>query len=197
MGEDKCWERGGYLLRPVRSEDAEAYYTQCFDPLDPEVVRFTGCKPVFSREEVVSAFLRYTGDANRRFYLLLDRRGQIVGESVINEIDWEMRKANYRVAIFSPSARGKGLGTWMAEKACETAFGELGLHRLELDVYSFNPRAERAYEKAGFRREGVLRDGIRDGEGYADDILMAILEEEWRGAHPRWAPLHGLKFRKN
>ena len=60
------------------------------------------------------------------------------------------------------------------------AFERLGLHRLELDVFSFNTRAERAYLKAGFRREGVLRDAVMDGDGYADDILMAILEEEWK-----------------
>lgn len=34
--------------------------------------------------------------------------------------------------------------------------------------------------KAGFKREGVLRDAIRDGENYADDILMSILEDEWK-----------------
>ena len=42
------------------------------------------------------------------------------------------------------------------------------------------PRAIRAYERAGFVRGGVLRDAIRDGDGYADDILMSILEDEWR-----------------
>lgn len=182
MEEDRQWRRDGFLLRCARAGEAETYYAQCFDPLDPAVARLTGCKPVFSREEVVSAFLRFVEDQNRRFFLLLDPTGRIVGESVINEIDWELRKANYRVAIFSPELRGRGLGTWMAERACEVAFEELGLHRLELDVYSFNPRAERAYEKAGFCREGVLRDAVRDGESYADDILMAILEEEWRAA---------------
>ena len=35
------------------------------------------------------------------------------------------------------------------------------------------------YEKAGFRREGVLRDAVLSEETYADDILMAILEDEW------------------
>lgn len=183
MCRDSRWEREGFLLRPARPEDAEAYYAQCFAPLDRSVARYTGCKPVFSREEVVSAFLRFTEDRDRCFFLLLDPAGRIVGENVINEIDWSLRKANYRVAIFSPALRGRGLGTWMAERACEVAFEELGLHRLELDVYSFNPRAERVYRKVGFRREGVLRDAVRDGEGYADDILMAILEEEWRAAH--------------
>lgn len=60
------------------------------------------------------------------------------------------------------------------------AFEELKLHRLELDVFSFNPRAEKTYLKAGFKREGVLRDAIIYDDKYADDILMSILEDEWR-----------------
>ncbi len=60
------------------------------------------------------------------------------------------------------------------------AFEQLKLHRLELDVFSFNPRAEKAYLKAGFKREGILRDALWDGEKYADDILMAILEDDWK-----------------
>ena len=56
----------------------------------------------------------------------------------------------------------------------------LGLHRLELDVFSFNPRARRVYEKLGFQVEGVRRQAIPDGDGWGDDILMAMLEEEWR-----------------
>lgn len=55
-------------------------------------------------------------------------------------------------------------------------------------MYSFNPRAERAYSNAGFKREGILRDAIKDGEQYADDILMAILEDEWRMLKKRELP---------
>ena len=40
--------------------------------------------------------------------------------------------------------------------------------------------AEKTYLKAGFKREGVLKDAVKDGDQYADDILMAILEDEWR-----------------
>ena len=73
----------------------------------------------------------------------------------------------------------------MVETTRDFAFETLKLHRLELDVFSFNPRAERAYLKAGFRREGVLRDAVLDGETYADDILMALLEDEWRALKAR------------
>ena len=41
-------------------------------------------------------------------------------------------------------------------------------------------RAIRAYERAGFVREGVLRDAIATSGGFADDVLMSMLESEWR-----------------
>lgn len=75
---------------------------------------------------------------------------------------------------------GKRIGTWTAEVTRDFAFEQLKLHRLELDVYSFNHRAEKVYLTAGFKKEGLLRDAVFDGDKYADDILMAMLEEDWR-----------------
>lgn len=48
--------------------------------------------------------------------------------------------------------------------------------------WMFTPLTERrkVYLKAGFKIEGVLRDAVRNGEEYADDILMSMLEEEWK-----------------
>lgn len=54
------------------------------------------------------------------------------------------------------------------------------LHRLELNVYSFNARAEAVYSKCGFKREGVQRDAVIDGNQYADNILMSMLESDWK-----------------
>lgn len=119
-------------------------------------------------------------DEDRYYFLMLAPDGQIIGESVINEIDWETRSANFRIVIFHSDTCGKGIGSWAIEMTQEFAFENLKLHRLELDVFSFNIRAQKAYLKAGFKTEGVLRDAIWTGEDYADDILMAILEDEWR-----------------
>lgn len=119
-------------------------------------------------------------DEDRYDFLMFAPDGQIIGESVINEIDWETRSANFRIVIFHSDTCGKGIGSWAIEMTQEFAFENLKLHRLELDVFSFNIRAQKAYRKAGFKIEGVLRDAIWTGEDYADDILMAILEDEWR-----------------
>ncbi len=180
MKTDKSWEKDGFLIRSANKDDAEEYYAQNYDPLDKEVVRFTGSKEVFTKEQVVSFFYRSVEADDRYLFLVIGPDGRIVGESVINEIDFHRRCANFRIAIYHSTERGKGIGTWVVETTRDFAFEELNLHRLELDVYAFNPRAERVYLKAGFKREGVLREAIFDGDKFADDILMSILEDEWR-----------------
>lgn len=180
MTVDKIWEKDGYVMRSAQPTDMERYYAENFNPLDKEVARLTGCKEAFSKEEVGSFFLKSIADTDRYFFLILSPDGQIIGESVINQIDWDMRCANFRICLFRAAQRGKGIGTWAVEITRDFAFAGLQLHRLELDVFSFNPRAEKVYKKAGFQTEGILRDAVRDGERYADDILMAILEDEWR-----------------
>lgn len=176
------WERAdGYVLRRSRVEDVDAYW-EGFSEFDSEGARLTGSKERYERDEVVDFFLRCVDDPDCYDLLLIAPNGCVVGESVVNEIDWAARSANYRIALFGAAARGHGLGTWAVETTRDFAFGGLGLHRLELDVFSINPRARHIYEKAGFRVEGVLRDAIWLGDGYCDDILMAILEDEWRSA---------------
>lgn len=178
---DVRWEReDGHVLRLARAADVDAYWAG-FGQFDPEGALLTGSRDHYEKDEVTSFFLRCVDDPDRRDLLIVSPEGEVLGESVINEVDWAARSANFRVALFGAAARGRGLGSWATALTRDYAFGELGLHRLELDVFSINPRAEHVYAKAGFRREGVLRDAILLPDGsYCDDVLMAILEDEWR-----------------
>ena len=180
MNIDVIGKKDGFVIRLAKAEDVINYYEQNYCPLDKEVARLTGCKEEFSKEEVVSFFMKSLEEENRYFFLIIAPNGEIVGESVINEIDLDLRCANFRISLYRQTERGKGIGTWATKITRDFAFEKLKLHRLELDVYSFNPRAEKVYLKAGFKREGVLRDAILDGDKYADDILISILESEWK-----------------
>lgn len=181
---DVRWEReDGHVLRLARAGDVDAYW-EGLSRFDPEGALLTGSRDHYERDEVTSFFLRCVDDPDRRDLLILSPGGAVLGESVINEIDWEARSANFRMALFGARARDRGLGSWACALTCDYAFEGLGLHRLELDVFSINPRAERVYAKTGFVREGVLRDAILLPDGsYCDDVLMAILEHEWRRRH--------------
>jgi RimJ/RimL family protein N-acetyltransferase len=73
----------------------------------------------------------------------------------------------------------KGYGTDATKTLLRFAFEELGLNLVELEVYDFNPRAMRCYEKAGFRRVGAHRQGLYRHGKFHDEYLMSILREEW------------------
>lgn len=180
MDSDIIGKKDGFIIRLAKPEDAAKYYEENYCPLDKEAARLTGCKAEFTKEEVISFFLQSLKTDDRYFFLIVSPDGKIIGESVINEIDWDMRCANFRICLYQRAERGKGIGTWATETTRDFAFEKLHLHRLALDVYAFNPRAESVYIKAGFKREGVLRDAVKDGGRYADDILMSLLEDEWK-----------------
>lgn len=175
----QVYQKDGFVLRLGTSEDV-AGYCKAFHSVDEEVARLTGSAAEYDKESVIRFYLKCVADMDRYDFLLVNPEGAVIGESVINEIDWDVKSANFRICIFDSNNCGKGVGCWAVRMTRDFAFEHLHLHRLALDVFSFNPRAEKAYLSAGFKREGVLRDAVKDGDKYGDDILMAILEDEWR-----------------
>jgi RimJ/RimL family protein N-acetyltransferase len=74
---------------------------------------------------------------------------------------------------------GKGYGTDAMRLAVRYAFQELNMYRVSLDVFDYNLRAIRSYQKVGFVPEGRIRQSIcRDGKRH-DLMIMGILRDEW------------------
>ena len=74
---------------------------------------------------------------------------------------------------------GRGYGTDAMRVIVDYGFREMGLHRIQLSVATFNPAGIRVYEKAGFVGEGRHRESVlHDGRWY-DEVLMSILDHEW------------------
>jgi RimJ/RimL family protein N-acetyltransferase len=94
------------------------------------------------------------------------------------DIDWRARCGTLGIAIWNPEGRGHGRGTEAVGLFCAWAFGVLNLRRVQLSVFANNPRAIRAYEKAGFQLEGRRRQArFWDGE-YHDVLEMGLLRDE-------------------
>ncbi len=90
----------------------------------------------------------------------------------------ENREASLGIAIGEHEFLDGGYGTDAMRTACRFGFDMMNLHRIDLTVYDWNPRAIRVYEKVGFRTEGVLRDGIYKAGRWNDLVLMAVLKGE-------------------
>lgn len=178
------------VLRPFLEQDLPAIA----DALaDPEVLRLTGS--VHSTAEANAG--RVDGDDRlREWYLsradrtdrldlaVVDRAtGDWVGEVVLNEYDAGSASCNFRTLI-GPRGRDRGLGTEAIRLTVGYGFERLGLHRISLEVYAFNPRARRVYEKAGFVAEGTLRDALRFDGQWVDATVMSVLATEWACESP-------------
>ncbi len=95
--------------------------------------------------------------ADRLDLAVVDRTvGACVGEAVLNEWDSGNRSCSFRIAL-AEAGQDRGLGTEALRLIVGYGFERLGLHRISLGVFAFNPRARRAYEKAGFAAETAMK----------------------------------------
>jgi RimJ/RimL family protein N-acetyltransferase len=174
------------ILRPFVETDTQALLAALGDP---EVRILTGSvhdeaeagRPASPEEEKrAREWYATRNDTDDRLDLaVVDRAtGACVGEAVLNDWDPGSQSCNFRILI-GPAGQNRGLGTEATRLIVGHGFGHLALHRISLEVYAFNPRARRAYEKAGFRVEGVLRESLRYGDQWIDATVMSILASEW------------------
>lgn len=103
--------------------------------------------------------------------------GRVVGMAQYGE----ETEPNYRHAwidlFLDPAVHGRGLGTDAVRTMARHLFDDLGHHRITIDPSLENPAAIRAYEKAGFRRVGVLAASERAPDGrWRDALLMERVE---------------------
>jgi RimJ/RimL family protein N-acetyltransferase len=116
-----------------------------------------------------------------RWFFVICRRedDRAVGGIDLHEVNLRSGSASLGIAIGDPADTGRGYGSDALLSLLGFGFGQLRLERIELDVYDFNDRARRVYERVGFAHEGTLRRALfRDG-AFHDVHRMAILRDEW------------------
>ena len=77
-----------------------------------------------------------------------------------------------------PGFRGRRLADDAARLFQRHLIRERGYHRIELEIYGFNERAQRHAERSGFVREGVKRQAYRRGDGWTDGVLYGLVAED-------------------
>lgn len=106
--------------------------------------------------------------------------GHYIGGCGINTVDWKNSVVEVGIFIGDKAYLSKGYGTDAMRTLIAFIFDEMNIRKVKLNVYSFNPRAIRSYEKLGFTLEGVLRKELFRAGEYHDIHVMGLFREEWR-----------------
>ncbi|MFJ8791323.1 GNAT family N-acetyltransferase [Streptomyces sp. NPDC102462] len=170
------------LLRPVTVADVPALMPMF---RDAEVSRLTGSHGDGEPDEAqIRTWYDTRRDQDDRLDLAVVEQttGNVIGEAVLHEWDPANESCDFRICLV-PGTHGRGLGTEATRLIVGHGFETLGMHRISLEVYAFNPRARRAYEKVGFVTEGVLRDALLWEGKRVNATVMSILSPEWSHHH--------------
>ena len=130
-------------------------------------------------EALKRSWIRSSADCERyAVYTAGDRR--LIGQADIYDISPDNRRARVGLEIGEKEFWGRGLGREILDEILEGAFLRLGQHRAEAVIYAFNERSLRLFQRAGFVREGCLRERLdRDGV-FHDEYLLGLIDSEWR-----------------
>ena len=125
-------------------------------------------------------FNHQRGDKDSQVFAILTcGEGRLIGNCGLHQIDWTNRHAIFGIFIGDKNYWGRGYGTDATCTLLRFAFEEANLHRIELEVFAFNPRAIRSYEKCGFKLEGVRKQALFREGAWREEHIMAILRDEW------------------
>lgn len=174
------------ILRPFQGED----WREMLAILDePELRRLTGS--VIDEEEAVMPTSEEEAEKIKVWYqtrnektdrldlAVMDKeRNEIAGEVVFNEYDETTGNVNFRV-LMRQSSCNKGFGTEAIAMFIKYGMEELKFHKISLEVYSFNPRAEKVYQKTGFVLEGIKREDFCYNSEYIDTKVYGMLQEDY------------------
>lgn len=179
------------MSTPVRFLIGERVYLRPIEPEDLETIRHWVNDP--DTRTMIGEFLPMSRAAQREwlervyqdkqrvwFVFALLKDNKIIGDGGFLRIDHVWRTADISIEIGEQDVQGMGYGSEIMQLMLNYGFGTLNLHRIALGVFDFNEQAIRFYEKMGFRREGVMRDGYFCNHAYHDVIMMSMLEDEYR-----------------
>ena len=172
-------------LREMRASDALSLFTLL---TTEEVARFISPPP-----STVEGFEQFIASTYRQrlagtyacFAVTVKGSDTAIGIFQVRGIDRSLETAEWGFAIGS-AYWGTGVFEDGAALMLRFVFDTIGVHRLEARAAVRNGRGNGALGKIGAVREGILRQSFLKNGEYLDQMLWAILADEWRGTSTVW-----------
>jgi RimJ/RimL family protein N-acetyltransferase len=170
---------GGLRLRRATRDDAPFLLEVL---TDDDVQPFLGRGGAFDEEGVLAELERQERepDAFGRFVIevLEDDGWRKAGTLGFERVNRRSRIAQLERLAVHPAFRGRRLADAAARLFQRHLIFDLDFHRVQMEIYGFNERAQRHAERAGFVREGVKRKAYRRDDSWVDGVLYGLVRED-------------------
>lgn len=179
------WPKYGRVtLKPFSSGLTDEEWRRFYETFrDGEIAEWNGSKPlrmpIWLFKRVV---MGEVSRGDRMGFGILDQQGEWIG--TVELYDLGLQQATLGILIGAKDRWGQGYGTEAVKAVLQHAFTKMGLTKIKLRTFKHNLRAQRSFQKAGFRAVGSRPAGVRFGLGFRintlEDVLMEIEAEEWK-----------------
>ena len=169
------------ILREFKKSDWRAVY-EYFS--DPEVFRYQRGGPYSAEQsqEYVERAIRRRKEKSRQHYefaIILKSESRLIGAVRLSINDAASRQGNIGYDL-NRNYWGRGFGTEVARSIVNFGFNELKLHRITAGCNADNHASAHVLEKCGMRREAFFREDLFAKGAWRNELVYAILEQEWR-----------------
>jgi putative acetyltransferase len=152
-------------VRPAQGSDVEDMVAVIVE-VAPE--GSLGVEPPIDEPDALARFIELVGSDGPEAAWVLEDEGEVVGYAAVRPRPGGV--LSLAMALRRP-ARGRGGGRMLLEVS-EAHARELGVHKLELEVWTDNARAITLYARGGYEVEGLRRDHYRRRDGTLRSTLI-------------------------
>jgi len=162
------------VIAPLLPEHVSEAYVGWLN--DPEVIRYTYAS-LGATVDSVQEYVRAAIEApNAAMWRILADGNEHIGNIRLSNIRWMHRRAEVALMIGDRNYWGRGLAAKAIDLVACYAFEELKLHKLIAGVLKPNLSSKRAFEKAGFQCEALLREHSIFNGAMCDTYQMTRFE---------------------
>lgn len=144
---------------------------------DPEITKYLNVHERFTIEKTIEWYRNR--NTSKRYDYVFIHSNSIIGMGGLTNISDINSNAELYMYL-STEFQGKGLGFESLIGLCRTGFLSLDFHKIYLCTFSLNVRANKMYEKAGFKQEGILREHIYKNGVLQDRCIYGLLKSEFK-----------------
>ena len=143
-----------------------------------DVAPFLAAVRAFTEEAVAEEVARAKREPDAFGVLVFEVDGEAAGTATWERVNRRSRIASVGGLAIDPGLRGTGVGVEAARALQQHLLGDLGFHRIQMEVYGFNERALRHADRAGWIREGVRRKAYWRNDEWVDGVLFGLVAED-------------------